>query len=151
MNPKASAAAIKAIAAEYIRRVTRPFIIGGFIVAVILLCIVVYLAKTVGMWWLIMLLPLSFPIVFLVVAFFIVQQLTRYLAPALTKDQRKSASLFVDKIQRTSENLQTPPIIIAWRTIRTAQKGQDNYLRHIVDDSATLKDDFSRVSQRFDT
>lgn len=149
MDPRASAAAIKAVAAEYIRRVTRPFLIGGLVAAIVLLSVILYLAQAVSLWWLILLLPLGLPILFLLVAFFIIKQLTTYLAPALTKDQRKSAAQFVDKLQRTSENLQTPPLIIAWRTIRTAQKGQENYLRHIVDDSSTLKDDFARTSQHF--
>lgn len=149
MDPRASAAAIKAVAAEYIRRVTRPFLIGGLVAAIVLLSVILYLAQAISLWWLILLLPLGLPILFLLVAFFIIKQLTTYLAPALTKDQRKSAAQFVDKLQRTSENLQTPPLIIAWRTIRTAQKGQENYLRHIVDDSSTLKDDFARTSQHF--
>lgn len=149
MDSHASATAIKAIAAEYIRRITRPFLIGGLLAVVILFGVVIYLAQIVTMWWIILLLPLSVPVIFLLMAFFIIKQLTTYLAPALTKEQRKSAAQFVDKIQRTSENLQTPPIIIAWRTIRTAQKGQENYLRHIVNDSTTLKDDFARTSQHF--
>lgn len=149
MDSHASATAIKAIAAEYIRRIARPFLIGGLLAVVILFGVVIYLAQIVTMWWIILLLPLSVPVIFLLMAFFIIKQLTTYLAPALTKEQRKSAAQFVDKIQRTSENLQTPPIIIAWRTIRTAQKGQENYLRHIVNDSTTLKDDFARTSQHF--
>lgn len=149
MDSHASATAIKAIAAEYIRRITRPFLIGGLLAVVILFGVVIYLAQIVTMWWIILLLPLSVPVIFLLMAFFIIKQLTTYLAPALTKEQRKSAAQFVDKIQRTSENLQTPPIIIAWRTIRTAQKGQENYLRHIVNDSTTLKDDFAQTSQHF--
>jgi ABC-type multidrug transport system fused ATPase/permease subunit len=150
MNPRASAIAIKAIAAEYIRRVTLPFLIGGLIMIIILLCITFYLAQSVSMWWLIMLLPFSLPIIFLLVALFIVKQLTTYLAPGLSKDQRKSVADFVDKLQRTSENLRTPPFIIAWHTIRTARSGQQNYLWHIVNDSTTLKDDFARVSRHFD-
>lgn len=149
MDSKASAAAIKAIAAEYLKRVARPFLIGGSIVVIILIAVVLYLAYSVSSWWLIMLLLLVAPIVVLFIAFFTLDQLTKYLAPFLTKDQRKAVSGFVDTIQHTSEDLQIPPYIIAWRTFRTARNGQENYLRQVVHDSAKLKDDFTDVSKCF--
>jgi len=81
-----------------------------------------------------------------------VRVLLRGLEPRQTVDQKRAVESFVDKMERVSEHLQTPQLVIVFRVLRDMfRPRQDSFIKRVAEDSKTLAPDFKRLQALFDT
>lgn len=136
---------IRAIGVEFARRILRPLVVIGTIMAIALLALGGWLTTQSAWWWLLEVVFIMGSVVFvlLVIAIYV---FLRAVAPPLTKAQRKSVVQFVNKLERVAEHLQTPQIIIIYNILRDTARPQSNtFIETVSKDSKTLAPDFSKL------
>jgi hypothetical protein len=77
--------------------------------------------------------------------------LLRLLRPDLTASQHQAVGAFVDKLERTSENLQTPQPVIIFRVVRdiVRRNGEQSFIASLSRDTRSLAPDFIELQKSF--
>jgi MFS family permease len=141
---------IRAIGTEFARRILRPLILTGAVVAVILLSVGGWLTTQSGWWWLLEFVFICGTLLF-VTLIIAVQFILRRVTPPLSKLQKKSVASFVDKLERVAENVQTPQIVIIFYVIRDILRPRaGNFIETVAHDSKTLAPDLARLRREFE-
>jgi hypothetical protein len=142
---------VRAIGAEFARRLLGPLTLTGAIAAVLLLAIGGWLTTINVWWWFLEAAFIIFTVVF-VVLWVVSRLLLRLADPPQSGDQRQLVRSFVDKLERVSENLKTPQPVIIYRVIRdTIRPRKDNFIETVSRDSKSLAPDFLGLIKRFTT
>lgn len=141
--------AIRAIGAEFARRIYVPVLIAVVIILILLTSGSVYLTTLSAWWWFLAGLMILWDVVF-AVAFMIVGAVIRAVRPEQSKSQQKAVKEFVNKLQGLSEVTQTPKFILLFRIVRDIMsKKRGGFLEATVNDTATLRKDFSDIVESF--
>ena len=142
--------ASRAVSSEFASRILKPLQLGGVIGCIVLLSVGGYLISISAWWWL---LQISIIIFSLLIAFAIVisRFVLRALTPTLTKVQKKGTRQFVDKMQRVSDSIGTPKLIILFRIVRDSlQKRENGFIQTISNDTSSLSGDFVKLRRLFE-
>lgn len=141
---------IRAIGAEFARRMLRPIIIIGTILLLVLLAFGGWLTTQNAWWWLLEALFIIGSLLFMIVVV-VLHIILRSIAPPLSKTQKQAIGNFVDTLERVAENLQTPQTIIIYYVVRDAiHPRRDGFIESVSRDSKTLAPDFLRLRKKFE-
>lgn len=142
---------VRAIGTEFVRRTTRPLIIIGLILAIALLAGGGWLAAHNAWWWILEAVFILYAL-FFAAAVIALRMILKLAEPPMSTSQRKKVAEFVDKLERTSENLQTPQPVIIFRIIRdiVRRNGQDSFVAKVSRDTRSLAPDFAELQKSFD-
>ena len=136
---------IRAVAVEYARRIIQPLLIGAAVAAVVIHAFGIWLVTMNEWWWLLEALFIAMTILGLAVSTGILILLRR-VRPPMTRQQRRSVSAFVDKLERVAEHLQTPQPVLIFRVVRDALRpGTTSFIGEVIHDSGTLGPDFKHL------
>lgn len=141
---------IRAIGSEFARRLFIPVAIIGAVVFALLITGVVALG-TLSEWWLLLLIPVVSLLCISAGVLAVTWLVIRTVRPTQTKTQLTAVRAFVDKLQRVSDAVQTPRIVLLFRIVRDiAAPRQDGFIGSMTDDTASLKRDFQALTRIFD-
>lgn len=141
--------AIRAVSAEFARRVYVPVVCIAGGVALALIIVLIWLTTLSGWWWL-----LLAPVILFVLAGIIVALVSglviKLVNPAQNKEQRGLVKSLVDEIQKTSEVIQTPKFIILFRLVKDiAFPGKTSYISELSATAASLKRGLQNIITSF--
>lgn len=141
---------VRAIGAEFIRRMLRPILLVGAAVAVLLLVAGVWLVNQNVWWWLLLAVIIAAVLVFVVLVT-VASILVKLADSVQSRDQRTAVRRYVDMLQRASENLQTPYPVILYRVVRDmVWPRPDGFIATLSQDSQALAPDFKALLALFD-
>lgn len=141
---------VRAVGAEFVRRLLKPVIIAGLVVLAVLLAAGVWLVVSVNAWWWFFLAPVIFAGLVFAVLLIVVRVLLKLADSTQNRDQKRAVRDYVDKLQRVAENLQTPQYVILFRVVRdVARPRPDGFIESVSRDSKTLAPDFKRLTTLF--
>jgi hypothetical protein len=141
---------IRAIGAEFARRIIVPIIIIGAIIAVALLAFGGWLTTQNAWWWVIEAVFILYGLIFTAAAV-LALVIIRALAPTLSKTQKQSVKNFVDKLGAVAEHLQTPQPIIIFNVIRDMLRpDRHGFIESVSMESKTLAPDFIELRKDFE-
>ncbi len=147
---QATITVIRAIGAEYAKRLLLPLIILGAVMVIALLDLGGWLTTQNAWWWILEAVFIFGALVFTLIAV-VVSILLRALAPRLSRSERKSVRNFVDKLERVSENVGTPHFMIVYRVVRdTVHPSRDGFIETVSRDSKTLAPEFMQLRKQLD-
>ena len=135
------------------RRILRPLIIIGSIVAVVLLGIGGYLT-TLNAWWGILEIAFIMGVIIFLSLSIILRLLMKFADPPQSTSQRQAVRKYVDKLQRVSEHLQTPQLVVLYRVIRDTlwpQNNEHTFIETVSHDTKSLTPDFVDLQKEFQT
>lgn len=141
--------AIRAVGTEFAARKARGLGLAVAIGAVVLSAVVLW-ATTINVWWWVFgVVVIGLDILLLVLAVGTWLAI-RMLRPSQTKTQREAVTRFADKLERTADTLQTPPLFILLRVLRDIiwPRGT-SFIAQIATDSTSLHRDLVELQQRF--
>lgn len=142
--------AIRAIGAEYAKRLLTPLIIMGVLLIIALLTLGGWLTTQSAWWWILEALFIIGAMIFTLLVS-IVLVLLNAVRPSLSKAERKSVRSFVDKLSRVGENIGTPQFIIVYRVVRdTISPSHAGFIETVSHDSKTLAPDFLKLRKMLD-
>lgn len=142
---QATFTAIRAIGAEYARRILLPMITIGILAAAALLAIGGWLTTQSAWWWILEAIIIIGTIICALLTMMLLGIL-QAVAPALTKNDKKAVRQYVNKLERVSEGIGTPQMIIVYRVVRdTIRPTQHGFIETISHDSKTLASDFANL------
>lgn len=142
---------VRAVGSEFVRRALKPLIIVIPLVLTGLLSLGAWLITRSAWWWLLEAVLIMATIV-IFVAYLLVQALIKTIEPVQNREQRQGVRSFVDKLERTAENLQTPQPVILYRIVRDIVKkrqGSDSFITAMARDSRELAPDFRALQKHF--
>ena len=141
--------AIRAVGAEFATRLFIPIVVITAVMCTLLVLGVLSLA-TLSQWWLLLLIPV---IIILSVTFGVVViswLIIRTVRPVQSGHPRASVKAFVDKLQRVSDAVQTPKVILLFRILRDiAAPRKDGFIGTMADDTSSLKHDLQQLQKLF--
>lgn len=141
---------IRAVSAEFARRIYAPIVWTAALVLVVLLSILIWLVTVSGWWW-IALVPATFLSLLFTILAVIIGTLLTYLRPSQTSEQRQKVKSFVDTLQTSSEVIATPRFIILFRllkdVVRPTNKG---FINEVSTNTSALHTRLKAVIQSFD-
>ena len=141
---------IRAIGAEFARRIVQPLILIGAVVAILLLILGGWLTTQSPWWWLLEAVFIVGTLIFAALAV-VVMVIVRTVAPTLTKTQKQSVRSFVDKLARVAEHLQTPQLLLIFNVVRdTVRPQQHGFIETVSMDSKTLAPEFIKLRREFE-
>jgi hypothetical protein len=141
---------IRAIGVEFVSRKLKSLLLVVGVGLTIVLLLAIWLT-TVNIWWWLLLVPVIVVVCAAVTIYVALRLIITVLSPILTKPQRTAVSDFVDKLERVTDNLQTPMFIIIFRVLRdVVLKRRQTYMLDVVNDSTTLHSDFIRLQRNFE-
>lgn len=144
--------ALRAITATVFQRVYRPVVWVVSTLLVVIFVIVVLLAALYSTWWLVALLiiiPLGLVFVLIATVLWIASK--KLLPRSIDRAERKQITEFSDKIMRVVEVRATPfPVMAAFIAKDIVRGKKSSYIEGIIDDSKTLKSDFTAIKALFE-
>jgi hypothetical protein len=144
--------ALRAITATVFQRVYRPVVWVVSALLVVIFVIVVLLAAIYSPWWLVALLiiiPLG--LVFTLIATVLWIASKKLLPRSIDRTEHKQITEFSDKIMRVVEVRATPfPVMAAFIAKDIVRGKKSSYIEGIIDDSKTLKSDFTAIKALFE-
>lgn len=141
--------AIRAIGAEFAARLFLPVVITCAVLSVVLIVSVFWLA-TLSQWWLLLLVPVMILVSVMIGVLGISWLVVRSVRPPQAKQQRRAVKAFVDKLQRVSDAVQTPKVVLLFRIIRDiAAPRKDGFIGSMTDDTTSLQRDFLQLQKLF--
>jgi hypothetical protein len=141
--------AIRAVSAEFAHRVYIPAICIAGGIAAVLIIVLVWLVTVSGWWWL-LLAPVLLLTIAGMVAALIAWFLIKLVRPQQTKEQRTLVRSLVDEVQKTSEVVQTPKIIILFRLVKDiALPTKKSFIGDISTTASSLKTGLRSVVTSF--
>lgn len=100
-------------------------------------------------WWILEALCIVGVVIFVVLSI-AVHLMLRAVAPPLTKHQKRSVVIFVNKLERVAEHVRMPqPVIIFYVIRETIWPKQGGFVETISNDSQTLAPDFKKLRDQF--
>ena len=140
---------IRCIGTEFARRLFFPVAITAGVIFTLLI-IGVLLLTTLSQWWYLLLIPIMILLCVAGGVLAVVWLTIRTIRPIQTRTQHTAVKTFVDKLQRLSDTVQTPKIILLFRIVRdVAAPRQDGFIGSIADDTTSLKNDFRDLQKLF--
>jgi len=141
---------IRAIGAEFARRIVLPLIIIGAAIAIALLTLGGWLITQNAWWWVIEAVFILYTLIF-IGATILILVVIRALAPTLSKAQKQSVKNFVDKLGAVAEHLQTPQPVIVFNVIRDMLRpNRHGFIESVSMESKTLAPDFIKLRKDFE-
>lgn len=149
MKPQAAGTLMRAIGSEFLRRKLRTITIVVALISIVVLLASIWLVS-LSAWWLLLVVPVAVALLLTVIACGVAAILLRFIRPSLSKAQTAGVALFVDKLERVADALQTPVIIIFFQVLRDViRPRQRTFIQSLSEDSATLRADFAELRQLF--
>lgn len=140
---------IRAIGSEFAKRLFLPVAIVALVIFALLIISVVFLG-TLSQWWLLLLIPVIALLCIASTVLAVVWLVIRTVRTVQTKVQRTAVKVFVDKLQRLSDAVQTPKVVLLFRIVRDiAAPRKDGFIGTMTDDTTTLKRDFIELQKHF--
>lgn len=141
--------AIRAVSAEFARRMYIPVVCIAGSLALIVLIVLIWLTTLSGWWWL-----LLAPVILLLVAGIVVALVSgliiKLVNPAQNKKQRGLVTSFVDEIQTTSDVVHTPKFIILFRLVKDITfPGKKSYINELTTTAVSLKAGLQEIIASF--
>ncbi len=150
VNVNASAKAIRAIGSELAWRIVKPMIIGGIIVAVLLLAFGGWLTTLHALWWILEAIFIAYTVLFILLVV-IVRLLFRVFTPESNNTQRKAVKQFADKLQRVADAAGISRFVLLFRIAKQLlAPSQQNFIKQIAEDSTSLHTDLLAVIKTFE-
>lgn len=150
---KPTIAVVRAIGAEFTRRALKPMLITGLIVGIVLLAVGGWLITKSAWWWIFEVICICAMLIFLTLAVS-AQFIVSKFAPQQSREQKQAVGLFVDKLERVAENLQTPQFVILFRVVRDIVRppsgDNESFIVSVSRESKSLKPDFEQLRRQFD-
>ncbi len=142
---------MRALVAYTALRALRLITLVALLCGIVLFAIIWALAYYLSPWWWVFLLPLVVAIIVcVIIRLVIVKTIHLIHRHPFTESQRQALEGFTDKIARLAEFKDTPLPIYAFITLRDIVRHRDaTTLRSAIEDSTSLKDDFSRLQTYF--
>ncbi len=142
---------MRALVAYTALRALRLITLVALLCGLVLFAIIWALAYYLSPWWWVFLLPLVVAIIVcVIIRLVIVKTIHLIHRHPFTESQRQALESFTDKIARLAEFKDTPLPIYAFITLRDIVRHRDaTTLRSAIEDSTSLKDDFSRLQTYF--
>lgn len=142
--------AIRAVGAEFARRMYLPVAILAIVIIVAFASLTAWLISLSAWWWLLMFAVVSsacIAISVLTVLYLTIRRVT----PDQNPIQHKAVRGFVDKIQLLSDTVGTPKVVLLFRIIKDiAAPRADGFIGSLTGASATVKKDFEALIKLFD-
>ena len=142
--------AVRAVGVEFVRRTARPLIIIVLVIALLAVAGGAWLTTLNAWWWILEAVLIVYALLSLglIVGF---RMLLRLVEPPLSSQQRKDVGAFVDKLERTSEHVQTPQPLIIFRIVRDIirRNGDDSFIASVSRDTRSLAPDFVELQRSF--
>jgi len=140
---------VRAVGAEFARRLLLPLIIAGVIVGLILHVLGGWLVTQNAWWWLLESVFVLGTLLF--VGLVVLARLAiRLFAPQQNGAQRKAVRSYVDKLQRVSEVIGTPKFLLLFYVVRDVfRPSSDGFIAMTSNDSKTLHSDFLALLRMF--
>lgn len=140
---------IRALGTEFIARKLRSLSLVALLVGVVALALSLWLT-TINVWWWLLAAPVVVLVITGVLIYIVLRFFLRVLRPVLTDKQKQDAGLFVDKLERVTENVQTPMPLIMFRVIKDSiWPGKEPFIATLAHDSTTLRQDFVELQKSF--
>ena len=141
--------AIRAIAAEFARRVFLPVSIFVGIVAALLIGLMIWLI-TVDLLWLIVAIPVFLLVIVGLAVTTILGIIIWLVSPVKTKEQKQQVAAFVEKFQYLSEVTMTPKIVLFFRLVKDViMPTKDGFVKTVASHSTTILKDFNELANTF--
>ena len=141
---------VRAVGAEFVRRTIKPLLVIGAVAAVVLLALGGWLASQNAWWWLIEAVFILGSLLYIGLLV-LVRVVLQVVDPVRTNEQKQAVNDFVDKMQRVSENVQTPQFVIIYRVVRdTVRPRQHGFIETLSRDSKALAPDFVKLQRLFE-
>jgi hypothetical protein len=141
--------AIRAVSAEFARRMYVPLVWSSAILLALLLGVLIWLVTISGWWWMALV-----PVILAALLFALLATLTgivlTLLRPQQNKAQRLRVTSFVDALQASSETIATPKFIIFFRLLKDiVRPTKQSYVRELSDNATTLRTGFQDIIASF--
>jgi NADH:ubiquinone oxidoreductase subunit 6 (subunit J) len=147
---KSTVIVIRAIGAEFARRIVFPVIVIGALITVALLTLGGWLTTQNAWWWVIEALFILYALIFVAVTV-VVLVIIRTLAPTLSKTQKQSVKNFVDKLGAVAEHLQTPQLVIIFNIVRDMLRpNRHGFIESVSTETKSLAPDFAKLRKDFE-
>lgn len=142
--------AVRAVSAEFARRIYLPIVAIAAVVIVVVTALLIW-AVTVSAWWWLLFVPVIFAELVFTTAAIIAWFALKLLRPQQTSTQKKNVRSFVDTIQQSSEAIQTPKFVILFRLVKDVMfPGKQSYVRELASTANSLRTDFQTVIRSFE-
>lgn len=146
---KPTAALIRAISMEFISRKFKSLLIPIGIVGLVCLIITIILTA-INSWWLLLLVPLIIVLSIGLLLSMFARTIINMARPNLSTHQAILVKDFVDKLERVTENVQTPMFIIVFKVARDSVHPHGaSFIRDATKDGASLSTDFIKLVKKF--
>ena len=147
MNP--SLIVIRAVAAEFARRIFKPLVIAAVIISILLIVVMSWLVAMSAWWWLLAV-PVFAGIVIGSVILVIAGIIIRVISPTQNKSQKRQVAAFVDRIQRLSEITQTPKVVLLYRAVRdVVAPSKSGFIQSVVTDTTSIRKEYKDLLDSF--
>lgn len=142
--------ASRAVLAQYAAKTLRPFEIIAIVLFVIAMLGTAWLIVQVSAWWwLLMILVIAYGVIGSI-AWLIIRFTIDKIRPSQTKRQKEAVGLFIDQVDKIADTIGMTRFGLLLRVVGDVMKRKDrNVLSEFADDSAQLKDKFTRVVDEF--
>ncbi len=141
--------AVRAVSAEFARRIYVPVVYGVGISLFVLIALAIWLVTMSGWWWF-LLAPLIFVALIFITAAILVQFALAFLRPQQTSEQKSTVRRFVDSLQKTSEAISTPKFVILFRLVKDLLiPGKGSYIDELSGTASSLQRGFKEVINLF--
>jgi hypothetical protein len=140
---------IRAVAAEFARRIYVPMLITISIIIVIAIALVIWLV-TVSAWWWLLAIPVFLASIVGAVILIIAGIIIRVVNPRQKLEQKVAVKKFVDKLQGLSEIVQTPKIVLLFNVLKDViSPKEEGYVKTTIGNSLSLRKDFETLLRSF--
>ena len=141
--------AVRAVSAEFARRIYVPVVYGVGISLLVLIALAVWLVTMSGWWWL-LLAPLILLTLIFITAAILVRFALAFLRPQQTSAQKSTVRGFVDSLQKTAETIQTPKFVILFRLVKDLLvPGKGSYIDELSGTASSLRSGLKEVINLF--
>ena len=141
--------AVRAVSAEFARRIYVPVVYGVGISLFVLIALAIWFVTMSGWWWF-LLAPLIFAALIFITAAILVQFALAFLRPQQTSEQKSTVRRFVDSLQKTSEAISTPKFVILFRLVKDLLiPGKSSYIDELSGTASSLQRGFKDVINLF--
>lgn len=146
---KASFLVIRSIGAEFAHRLYFPIAVTVMVILFCLVGVSVWLT-TLSSWWWVLCIVLIILTVIIGVVFAVIAIIIHAVAPVRSRIQKTQTKAFVDKLQRVSDVVQTPKIVLLFRIVRDIIWPRKNgFITSLSSDTTSLKKDFVELRDTF--
>ena len=147
---KATISTIRAVGAEFARRLWWPVAIGAACVSLVAIGGVWWLTSAVSSWWGLLFFPVSIAVAVATVILGVYWRTIRYISPIKTDDQRTATRQFVDQLQSAASTMQTPRVVLLFKIVRDiAAPRESGFVGSLSRTSKSLSSDFRALNNLF--